>query len=164
MEGNLRFKIDWATLIVGSNLLFLLCFTLYLEGRFNGGFLRYRFGGLIFGGAYTWRGLLSEFYDILVRGITHVLKEIVQTKINPAVPFLFGLGSLVWRQHDVFNNNILLLSLWIGMAYNFEKRPNFDSKGTEYDYDSIMHYGKLAFSKSRRPTIKPKDRDVSMVW
>ena len=83
------------TLIVGSNLLFLLSFTLYLEGRFNGGFLRYRFGGLIFGGAYTWRGLLSKFYDILVRGITHVLKEIVHTKINPAVPFLFGLGSLV---------------------------------------------------------------------
>ena len=57
--------------------------------------MRYRFGGLIFGGAYTWRGLLSKFYDILVRGITHVLKEIVHTKINPAVPFLFGLGSLV---------------------------------------------------------------------
>ena len=57
--------------------------------------MRYRFGGLIFGGAYTWRGLLSEFYDILVQGITHVLKEIVQTKINPAVPFFFGLGSLV---------------------------------------------------------------------
>ena len=26
------------------------------------GFLRYPFGGLIFGGAYTWRGLFSEFY------------------------------------------------------------------------------------------------------
>ena len=26
------------------------------------GFLRYRFGGLVFGGAYTWRGLFSEFY------------------------------------------------------------------------------------------------------
>ena len=26
------------------------------------GFLRYHFGGLIFGGAYTWRGLFSEFY------------------------------------------------------------------------------------------------------
>ena len=24
-------------------------------------FLCYRFGGLIFGGAYTWRGLFSEF-------------------------------------------------------------------------------------------------------
>ena len=28
------------------------------------GFLRYRFGGLIFAGAYTWRGLFSEFYGI----------------------------------------------------------------------------------------------------
>ena len=28
------------------------------------GFLRYRFGGLIFGGAYTRRGLFLEFYGI----------------------------------------------------------------------------------------------------
>ena len=35
---------------------------LHLEGRFNGGFLRYDFEGLIFGRAYTWRGLFSEFY------------------------------------------------------------------------------------------------------
>ena len=27
-------------------------------------FWRYDFGGLIFGGAYTWRGLFSEFYGI----------------------------------------------------------------------------------------------------
>ena len=60
-EGNLRFKIDWASLIVGSKFtvfaLFYFVFEgnfpstshrwgLYLEGRFNGGFLRYRFGGL----------------------------------------------------------------------------------------------------------------------
>ena len=29
------------------------------------GFMRYKFGGLIFGGAYTWRGLFLEFYGIL---------------------------------------------------------------------------------------------------
>ena len=28
------------------------------------GFLRYEFGGPIFGGAYTWRALFSEFYGI----------------------------------------------------------------------------------------------------
>ena len=28
------------------------------------GFLRYEFGELIFGGAYTRRGLFSEFYGI----------------------------------------------------------------------------------------------------
>ena len=28
--------------------------------------MRYEFGGLIFGGAYTWRGLFSEFYGIMI--------------------------------------------------------------------------------------------------
>ena len=62
----MRFKIDWASLIVGSKsivfALFYFVFEgnfppwgLYLVGRFNGGFLRYRFGGI-------WRGLFSEFY------------------------------------------------------------------------------------------------------
>ena len=60
----MRFKIDWAGLILGRKFtvfLFYLVFEgnlqvqapdLYLEGSFNGGFLRYEFGGLIFGGAY----------------------------------------------------------------------------------------------------------------
>ena len=56
------------------NLLFLLCFTLYLrvifqvqapgglylEGQFNRGFF-----ALLVRGAYIWRGLFSEFYSIL---------------------------------------------------------------------------------------------------
>ena len=60
------FKIDWASLIVGRKFivfpLFYFVFEgsfqeqapggLYLEGRFHGGFLRYEFGELIFGGAY----------------------------------------------------------------------------------------------------------------
>ena len=63
------------------NLLFLLCFNsylraifqvqapgggggLYLEGRFNGGFFALKIWGVIFGGAYTRRGLFSEFYGI----------------------------------------------------------------------------------------------------
>ena len=36
------------------------------RGDLTEGFLRYDFGGLIFGGAYTWRGLFSEFYGNLV--------------------------------------------------------------------------------------------------
>ena len=32
------------------------------RGDLTEGFLRYRFGELIFGGAYTWRGLFLEFY------------------------------------------------------------------------------------------------------
>ena len=80
-EGNLCFKIDWASLIVGSKFTFFALLYFVFEGNFPStspqgayiwrgdlteGFLRYRFGGLIFGGAYTWRGLFSEFYGHLL--------------------------------------------------------------------------------------------------
>ena len=77
MDGNLRFKINWASLLVGRKFTrpFLLCFTLYLraiskykplgglylKGRFNGGFL-----ALGVWGAYIWRGL---FMEALIFGI-----------------------------------------------------------------------------------------------
>ena len=38
------------------------------RGDLTEGFLRDDFGGLIFGGAYTWRGLFSEFYGTLSSG------------------------------------------------------------------------------------------------
>ena len=34
------------------------------RGDLTEGFLRYDFGGLIFGGAYKWRGIFSEFYGM----------------------------------------------------------------------------------------------------
>ena len=81
MEGNLRLKINRVTLIVGSKFTVFACFVLLCtRGRFPStsppggyiwrgelteGFLRYEFGGRIFVGAYTWRGLFSEFYGII---------------------------------------------------------------------------------------------------
>ena len=67
MEGNMRLKIDWASLIVGSKFTVFALFYLVFAGNFPNtsskgayiwrgdlteGFLSYRFGGLIFGGAY----------------------------------------------------------------------------------------------------------------
>ena len=81
MEGNLRFKIDWAIVIVGSKFTISVLFYFVFEGNFPStsplgayiwrgdlteGFLHYRFQGLIFRGAYTWRGFFSEFYGIYV--------------------------------------------------------------------------------------------------
>ena len=66
-EENLRFIIDWDSLVVGSKFSVFALFYLYLRaifqvqasggayirrGDLTEGVLRYRFGGLIFGGAY----------------------------------------------------------------------------------------------------------------
>ena len=61
MVGNLRFKIDWANLIVSSKFTVFAFFTLYSRAIFQVQVPR----GLIFGGAYTWRGLFLEFYGSL---------------------------------------------------------------------------------------------------
>ena len=74
----MRYKIDWASLIVGSKCTVFALFYFVFEGNFpstsprgpyiwrgdltEGFFLRYRFEGLIFGGAYPWWVLFSEFY------------------------------------------------------------------------------------------------------
>ena len=47
MEGNLRFKINWAILVVGTKFTIFFCFTLYLRAIFKVQAPR----GLIFGGA-----------------------------------------------------------------------------------------------------------------
>ena len=75
------FKIDWASLIVGSKLTVFALFYFVFEGNFPStspkwayirrgnlteDFLRYRFGGLIFGGAYTLRCLFLEFYGAVI--------------------------------------------------------------------------------------------------
>ena len=65
MEGNLRFKIDWASLIVGRKFTVFALFYFVFEGNFQvqapggggkglltEGFLRYEFEGLIHGRAY----------------------------------------------------------------------------------------------------------------
>ena len=82
MEGNLHFKIDWASLIVWSKFTIFALFYFVFEcnfprtnpwgayiwrGDLTEGFLHYRFEGHIFGGAYTLRGSFSEFYGIAIK-------------------------------------------------------------------------------------------------
>ena len=71
-EGYLRFKIDWASLIVGSK---CTIFALFWRGDLTEGFLRYWFGGLtydleglIHGGAYFWKFTVSLYpcFDVII--------------------------------------------------------------------------------------------------
>ena len=79
--GKFAFQIDWASLIVGSKFTVFALFYFVFESNFSkykplGAyiwrgdltevFLRFflRFFTPIFGGAYMWRGLFSEFYSM----------------------------------------------------------------------------------------------------
>ena len=77
MAGNLRFKIDWASRIVGNKFTVFALFYFVFEGNFPStsprgvyiwrgdlteGFLRHRIEGLILtGGAYTWGAFFRNF-------------------------------------------------------------------------------------------------------
>ena len=79
-ERNLRFKMDWANLIVGSKFTIFALFYFVFRGNFPSasprgayiwkgnlteGFLCYEFGGLIFGGAYTYEGTYFWNFTVL---------------------------------------------------------------------------------------------------
>ena len=76
--GEASFKIDWASLIAGRKFTVFSLFYFVFEGNFPStsprgayiwrgdlteGFWRYRFEGLVFGGAYTFRN--SAIYQNL---------------------------------------------------------------------------------------------------
>ena len=64
----MRFKIDWASLIVGGKLPFLLCFILYLRAIFQVKAPR----GLIFGGAILQRVFcVTSLGGLYLEGLIH---------------------------------------------------------------------------------------------
>ena len=71
----MRFKIDWASLIVESKFIVFALFYFVFEGNFLS---TSPWGGLIFGGAYTWKGLFSEFYGIVRK---HDAMKVVSRKV-----------------------------------------------------------------------------------
>ena len=92
MEGNLRFKIDWASLIVGSNFTVFALFYFVLEGNFPstssrgpifGGWLNRGFFALPVWGAYIWRGLYMERLIFGILQYTHKLPKLCSATINP---------------------------------------------------------------------------------
>ena len=63
----MSFKIDWASLILGRKFTVFLCFTLYLRAVSKNKPPPPGEGGLVFGEAYTWRGLFLEFYGMTAK-------------------------------------------------------------------------------------------------
>jgi len=92
----LRFEIHWASLIVGSKFTVLALFYFVFEGSFPStsprgayiwrgnlteGFLRYEFGGLIFGGAYFRNSTVScLFHSHVSEDFLHPLSHFYPSK------------------------------------------------------------------------------------
>ena len=64
--GLVDVSVDVCTLVFEGNFQVQASGAYILRGDLTEGFLHYKFGGLIFGGAYTWRGLFSEFYGMFI--------------------------------------------------------------------------------------------------
>ena len=77
--GKFAFQNRLGWLVVGRKFTIFALFYFVFEGKFQvqaprgayirrgdltSGFLGYEFGGLVFGGVYTWRKLFSECYGI----------------------------------------------------------------------------------------------------
>uniref|UniRef100_A0A669EM71 Metalloendopeptidase n=1 Tax=Oreochromis niloticus TaxID=8128 RepID=A0A669EM71_ORENI len=79
-----------------------------------------------------------------------VFHQIVQHEVLHALGFDHEQTRSDRDQHV----RILLENVIPGMEHNFRKidTRNLD---TSYDYNSVMHYGRFAFSKNREPTIIP---------
>ena len=69
---------------------------LYLEGRCNGGFFALGSWGAIFGGAYTWRGLFSEFYG--GKSSIQLFRERLSNRVHSTTSKGIVGGSLFFRE------------------------------------------------------------------
>ena len=128
----MRFKIDWANLIVGRKFTVFVLFYFVFEGNFQvqaspgayiwrsdlkeglgGGLI---FGGAytwrgLFGGAYTWRGLFSEFYSTFIRlfvnervgiSLVEVYERLGQSVILVCKMTLKSYRRILWRENILF--------------------------------------------------------------
>ena len=65
---------------------------LYSEGRFNGGFFALRFWG-----AYTWRGLFSEFYGMYTGTVIFGVESYLRLKTLQLKTCSENVRFLSWR-------------------------------------------------------------------
>ncbi|KAI3376780.1 hypothetical protein L3Q82_000375 [Scortum barcoo] len=79
-----------------------------------------------------------------------VFQQIIQHELLHAL----GFNHEQTRSDRDEHVRILLENVIPGMEFNF-RQIQTRNLGTPYDYNSVMHYGRFAFSRNRQPTIIP---------
>ncbi|MBN3272215.1 HCE1 enzyme, partial [Polyodon spathula] len=102
-------------------------------------------------GCYSYIGRQGGQQPLSLKRNGCVYHQIVQHE------FIHALGFNHEQTRSDRDNHVTIQyqNIQRGMEYNFN-RVNTNNLGTPYDYDSVMHYGRYAFSSNGRPTIVPK--------
>ncbi|XP_068566840.1 high choriolytic enzyme 1-like [Cebidichthys violaceus] len=90
----------------------------------------------------------GQVVSLMRRGC--VFRQIIQHELLHALGFNHEQTRSDRDQHV----RILLENVIRGMEFNF-RRVETRNLGTPYDYNSVMHYGRDAFSRNGMPTIVP---------
>ncbi|KAM8761909.1 low choriolytic enzyme-like [Acanthopagrus schlegelii] len=101
-------------------------------------------------GCYSYVGRRGNAQIVSLRRQGCVFEQIIQHELLHALGFDHEQTRSDRDQHV----RILLQNVIPGMEFNFRKIQT-RNLGTPYDYNSVMHYGRYAFSRNRQPTIIP---------
>ncbi|XP_054626578.1 low choriolytic enzyme-like [Dunckerocampus dactyliophorus] len=109
-------------------------------------------------GCYSFVGRRGRGQVVSLSRQGCVFQQIIQHELLHAL----GFNHEQTRSDRDEHVQIRLQNVIPGMESNF-RRINTRNLGTPYDYNSVMHYGRFAFSRNRRATIVPiPDNNVSI--
>ncbi|XP_055010588.1 low choriolytic enzyme-like isoform X2 [Boleophthalmus pectinirostris] len=102
------------------------------------------------GGCYSFVGRRGGAQVVSLARQGCVFQSTIQHELLHAL----GFNHEQTRSDRDTHVRILLQNVISGMEFNFRKIQT-RNLGTSYDYNSVMHYGRFAFSRNRQPTIIP---------
>ncbi|XP_076591006.1 low choriolytic enzyme-like isoform X2 [Chaetodon auriga] len=101
-------------------------------------------------GCYSFVGRRGRGQTVSLSRQGCVFQQVIQHELLHALGFNHEQTRSDRDQHV----RILFENIIPGMQGNFRKIRT-RNLGTPYDYNSVMHYGRYAFSRNRQPTIVP---------
>ncbi|XP_063293599.1 embryonic protein UVS.2-like [Pelobates fuscus] len=103
-------------------------------------------------GCWSYVGKMGGPQEVSLSKDSCITKGIAQHELNHALGFFHEHSRSDRDNYIHINKNNII----VGLADNFDKY-NTNNLGLEYDYSSVMHYGRFAFSISQNlATIVPK--------
>ncbi|XP_071389732.1 low choriolytic enzyme-like isoform X2 [Centroberyx affinis] len=101
-------------------------------------------------GCYSYVGRVGRGQTLSLNREGCVYHNVIQHELLHAL----GFNHEQTRSDRDEHVRILLENVTPGQEHNFDKIAT-RNLGTPYDYGSVMHYGRFAFSRNRQPTIVP---------